>query len=125
MKTTNLFKAGPVLCFTMILTLLNTGNGSSQTFCTSADTEQITGEQDGYIYELWNQPSIIGNTTFQQYFSIRRETRNSGTINISDHFNKWMSLGMQMGKMHEVSFVVEGFRSNGAFEFEELEIWVK
>ena len=236
----NLFKAGPVLCFTMILTLLNTGNGSSLTFCTSADTEQITGEQDGYIYELWNQygqgdacitldsgalfsgkwkdienylarrglgfnqtkehkeigtffatyncnynpstasgnsylsiygwtidplieyyivedwrnwipsmdanailkgtievngsiydiyenrrvnqPSIIGNTTFQQYFSIRRDTRDCGTINISEHFNKWMSLGMPMGKLHEVSFVIEGYQSSGEFESKAREI---
>ena len=242
-RWTRHMKAIPVVCITMLLTLLNIGRGSSQTFCTSAGTEQFTGVQDGYIYELWNQqgrgvgcmtldsgalfsgkwidvenylarrglgfnqtkehneigtfitryncnynpstakgnsylsvygwtvdplieyyiiedwrnwipsmdanatlkgtvevngsiydiyenirvnqPSIKGNTTFKQYFSIRRDPRNSGTINISAHFNQWMSLGMEMGKLHEVSFVVEGYQSSGAFEFKTLEVFVK
>lgn len=88
-----------------------------------------TIEVNGSIYDIYentrvNQPSIVGNTTFQQYFSIRRDVRNSGTINISEHFKKWESLGMEMGKMHEVSFVVEGYKSNGNFEFSALDIFV-
>lgn len=83
---------------------------------------------NGSIYDIYentryNQPSIVGNTTFQQYFSIRRDVRNSGTINISEHFNKWESLGMKMGKMYEVSFVVEGYQSSGSFEFTELDLF--
>lgn len=81
------------------------------------------------IYDIYentrvNQPSIVGNTTFQQYFSIRRKKRESGTINISEHFNKWEELGMDMGKMYEVSFVVEGYKSSGNFDFTDLEILV-
>lgn len=84
---------------------------------------------NGSIYDIYvntrvNQPSIVGDTTFQQYFSIRRNERNSGTINISEHFDKWESLGMEMGKMYEVSFVVEGYQSSGSFEFTELDIFV-
>jgi len=84
---------------------------------------------NGGIYDIYentrvNQPSIVGNTTFQQYFSIRRDVRNTGTINISEHFDKWESLGMDMGKMHEVSFVVEGYKSSGSFEFTELDVFV-
>ncbi len=84
---------------------------------------------NGSIYDIYentrvNQPSIIGNTTFQQYFSIRRNVRNSGTINISEHFNTWGSLGMEMGKMYEVSFVVEGYQSSGSFEFTALDVFV-
>ncbi len=83
---------------------------------------------NGGIYDIYentryNQPSIVGNTTFQQYFSIRRDVRNNGTINISEHFDKWESLGMEMGKMYEVSFVVEGYQSNGSFEFTELDLF--
>jgi endo-1,4-beta-xylanase len=83
---------------------------------------------NGSSYDIYentrvNQPSILGNTTFQQYFSIRRNVRNSGTINISEHFNKWESLGMNMGKMHEVSFVVEGYKNNGNFEFTNLDVF--
>jgi endo-1,4-beta-xylanase len=84
---------------------------------------------NGSIYDIYentrvNQPSIVGNTTFQQYFSIRRDVRNSGTINISEHFDKWESLGMEMGKMYEVSFVVEGYQSSGSFEFTALDVFV-
>jgi endo-1,4-beta-xylanase len=84
---------------------------------------------NGGIYDIYestrvNQPSIIGITTFQQYFSIRRTVRNSGTINISEHFLKWESLGMEMGKMYEVSFVVEGYQSSGSFDFTALEVLV-
>lgn len=84
---------------------------------------------NGSIYDIYentrvNQPSIIGNTTFQQYFSIRRDVRKSGTINITEHFDMWESLGMDLGKMYEVSFVVEGYRSNGSFEFTELDIFL-
>lgn len=88
-----------------------------------------TIDVNGSIYDIYentrvNQPSIVGNTTFQQYFSIRKDVRNSGTINISEHFKKWESLGMDMGKMHEVSFVVEGYQSNGSFKFNTLDIVV-
>ncbi len=89
-----------------------------------------TIEVDGSIYDIYentrvNQPSIVGITTFQQYFSIRRDVRNSGTINISAHFDKWESLGMDLGKLDEVSFVVEGYKSNGSFAFKELEVLLK
>jgi endo-1,4-beta-xylanase len=83
------------------------------------------GTYDIYENTRVNQPSIQGNTTFQQYFSIRREVRDSGTINISDHFEKWESLGMKLGNLYEVSFVVEGYQSNGTFNFKALEVLVK
>lgn len=85
---------------------------------------------NGSIYDIYentrvNQPSIVGTTTFQQYFSIRRDERNSGTIDISKHFDMWESLGMDMGKLDEVSFVVEGYQSNGSFNFKALEVVVE
>lgn len=84
---------------------------------------------NGSTYDIYentrvDQPSILGDTTFQQYFSIRRDERNSGTINISDHFDKWESLGMDLGKFYEVSFVVEGFQSSGSFEFSALDVFI-
>ncbi|SEK56809.1 Glycosyl hydrolases family 11 [Aquimarina amphilecti] len=86
-------------------------------------------EINGSIYDIYentrvNQPSIIGNATFQQYFSIRRDTRNSGTIDISEHFKQWESIDMNLGKLHEVSFVVEGYQSSGNFEFLELDVFI-
>jgi endo-1,4-beta-xylanase len=97
-----------------------------------AEGSELKGtlEIDGSIYDIYeslrvNQPSIVGDTTFKQYFSIRRDVRNSGSIDISAHFDKWESLGMELGKMYEVSFVVEGYKSNGSFEFTELEVLVE
>lgn len=89
-----------------------------------------TIEVDGSIYDIYEnirvkQPSIVGDTTFVQYFSIRRNTRNSGEINISEHFKKWESLNMPLGYLFEVSFVVEGYKSNGSFEFTYLDISIK
>ncbi len=84
---------------------------------------------NGSVYDIYekirhNKPSIIGTSTFKQYFSIRRNTRNSGNINISKHFNAWQKLGMDMGLMHEVSFVVEGYKNKGDFKFTHLDIKV-
>lgn len=84
---------------------------------------------DGGTYDIvqatrTQQPSIKGTQTFEQYFSIRQSTRNSGTLQVSEHFKKWESLGMPLGKLYEVAFVVEGYQSNGSFNFKELEIKV-
>ncbi len=43
-------------------------------------------------------------------------------MQVSEHFKKWESLQMKMGKMYEVSFVVEGYQSSGSFDFKELEV---
>ena len=80
---------------------------------------------DGSLYDIYqttriNQPSIVGTATFTQYFSIRKNTRNKGNIHISEHFKQWEKLGMNLGKMHEVSFVVEGYKSSGSFKFVKL-----
>mgnify|MGYP000601517439 CR=1 FL=1 len=72
------------------------------------------GTYDIYQTTRYNMPSIIGDTTFNQYWSVRRSKRSSGTISVSEHFKKWESLGMQMGKMFEVAFTVEGYQSNGS-----------
>ena len=57
--------------------------------------------------------SQIGNTTFKQYWSVRTSKRTSGTISVTEHFKKWESLGMPMGKLCEVALNVEGYQSSG------------
>lgn len=76
----------------------------------------------GVEYEIFetdrvNKPSIDGNTTFKQYWSIRTTKKGSGDIsekiNISDHFKVWESKGLKMGTLYEVSLCIEGFNSKG------------
>jgi len=67
-----------------------------------------------YIYkENRNSYTIEGNKPFVQYFSVRSSGRTNGTISVSKHFEAWESKGLQMGKMYEVAFNVEGWESNG------------
>lgn len=78
-----------------------------------------TVEVDGGTYEIYktmriNQPSIIGDTTFPQYWSVRIDRKTQGNISLSDHFEAWEKLDLGLGKIFEIAFCVEGFRSSGA-----------
>ena len=76
---------------------------------------------DGDTYEIYQntrvqQPSIKGTQTFPQYFSVRRSARSCGHIDITAHFKKWESMGMQMGKMYEAKVLVEAGGGSGSFD---------
>ena len=76
---------------------------------------------DGDTYEIYkNQrvqvPSIIGTQTFPQYFSVRTTARQSGHIDASAHFEKFESLGMQMGKMYELIYFIEAGGGSGSLD---------
>jgi len=80
---------------------------------------------DGAEYTVYENtrtgPSIDGDTTFKQYFSIRKTPRDCGTIDISAHFAKWEELKMTMGKMHEAKILGEagstGAGTSGTADF--------
>ena len=80
---------------------------------------EITVDGDTYdIHENTRvqQPSIKGTSTFPQFFSVRRNSRNCGHIDITAHFKKWESLGMKMGKMYEAKVLVEAGGGSGSFD---------
>jgi len=76
------------------------------------------------VYKLQRTgPSIKGERTFMQYFSIRKNVRTSGLLNITHHFFAWEKLGMPMGNMHEVSMLVEGYQNRGTAQFTSLDVY--
>lgn len=75
---------------------------------------------DGDTYDIYtstrtNKPSIIGNATFQQYWSVRRTKRSSGTVTFANHVAKWESLGIKMGTTWDYQIMEsEGYGSSGS-----------
>ncbi len=89
-----------------------------------------TVSDNGSVYDIYtkkriNKPSIKKNPdTFIQYWSVRRNQRSSGTVNITKHFNAWESLNMQLGNMYDVNLVVEGYQSSGWADFSSASLTV-
>ena len=88
-----------------------TGGGS---FVSQFDVDG--GTYKIYKFQRVNKPSIIGNTTFWQFFSVRQKARQCGHISISEHFKKWGSSGLNMGKMYESKILVEAGGGAGSFD---------
>jgi hypothetical protein len=86
---------------------------------------------DGGTYDIYkktrmNKPAITGdNMTFDQYFSIRQTARKCGHISISEHFSKWVALGMPLGKLVETKLLVEAQDNSGSVEFTTATVTVK
>ncbi|KAF9042487.1 glycosyl hydrolases family 11-domain-containing protein [Panaeolus papilionaceus] len=80
---------------------------------------------DGANYDLfqttrYDQPSIDGTQTFQNFMSIRNPKKNSGngisgTVTASCHFNSWANAGMMIGSTHIFQILaVESYYGNGS-----------
>ena len=92
-------------------------------------TFTIDGAQyDVYTNVRTDAASIEGNKTFTQFFSIRKEARNCGTIDITAHFKKWAELGMTLGNMYEAKVLGEAGNSNGGasgkFDFPYAKVYI-
>ncbi len=74
---------------------------------------------DGAVYDIYktvrvDQPSIVGNTTFDQYWSVRKDKQTTGTINVASHFAAWEEKGLPAGKLYEAALNIEGYQSAGS-----------
>jgi len=85
----------------------------------SGATKKGTVTTDGDTYDVYtnqrtNAPSIEGTSTFQQFWSVRRNKRSSGTVTLANHFNAWSGFGMKLGSHDYQIVAVEGYFSAGS-----------
>jgi hypothetical protein len=77
----------------------------------SGGTNRGTYQADGTTYTLYtntrvNKPSIVGDTTFEQYFC---GGGSGGSVNFGQHCNGWRSLGMGVGSQNYQVLAIEGW----------------
>lgn len=97
--------------------------GSYNPASCSGGTDYGSFQSDGATYNVrrclrQNQPSIDGNQTFYQYFSVRNPKKGfgniSGTITFQNHANFWASKGLNLGAHNYQILATEGYQSTGS-----------
>ena len=77
-----------------------------------------THQTNGGTYEVWmkwrvDAPSIIGDATYQQYWSIRTRRHVGGSINTTAHFEAFKKAGLRLGQHNFMAFAIEGQQGSG------------
>ena len=81
---------------------------------------------DGDTYDIWQNTAnshmgVQGDSSFKQYFSIRRTKRDSGHVDIAAHFKKWEELGLKVGKITDVMALVEGYKGQSSINYFQID----
>jgi endo-1,4-beta-xylanase len=82
-------------------------------------TGSVTIDGDTYtIYEnlITGKPPNNRIQTYKQYMVVRANKRTEGIVSVNEHFKAWENLGMELGKIFEVSLAVSGIQSLGTAE---------
>ena len=83
---------------------------------------------DGAEYEMFvlytTGPTILGDLqTYKRYYSVRKEPRKSGTVDLSKHFKAWEKLGWDIGNLYQASFDLDAWESAGKIIVKKLTIY--
>ncbi len=78
---------------------------------------------DGGVYDIYEMTVIRQHLEdYQVYWSVRQQKQTSGTVSVSEHFKAWEAKGMKLGKLYEISFTVEGYKSSGKADVTKMSI---
>ncbi|KAF6750633.1 glycoside hydrolase family 11 protein [Ephemerocybe angulata] len=85
---------------------------------TSATTIRGNVTVDGSVYDILANTRVLmtpinGTSILRQYWSVRRDKRTSGSVNLGAHFRAWEELGMKVGTHTWQIVACEGYFSSG------------